>query len=106
MIPLHEELKLRKQRKCAVAAALETGEKVADIAERFGMSQAYVSVIARQAGLGRYQKRRDRFPEIAADYRAGVPVKDICEKFSVDRKTVWNAAKKQGVQLRKGARNV
>lgn len=63
-----------------------------------------VAKIARQAGLGRYQKRKAQFPAIAADYAAGVPIKAICEKYDIDRKSVWSAAVRQGVPLRRGKR--
>jgi hypothetical protein len=86
----------------SVRDELAKGTPAKDVAAMFGISPAYVSRIATEAGVGPRQVSRKRAEEVAADYRAGVPVLDIMKKYNISRRTVWTLVKRVGVPLRRG----
>ena len=101
LLSLEAQKQAQRARALAVEKALKAGVKPSVIAERYAMSPAYVSRIARQCGVGPHGVNRARHAAIAADYASGMPLKAICQKFAVGRRTVWTACEKTGTPLRR-----
>jgi hypothetical protein len=94
----------REARYAGVEQEYADGVPIASIADKYGISEAYVIKIARAASLTRNKSRRLLKPVVVDMYRRGDRVADIVEATGVDRKTVWAFAKEAGLELRRGVR--
>lgn len=94
---LRLERAARVARKAGVQADYRRGVPVADIAEKYGMSPAYVVKIAREANLTRNKSNELIKPEVVERYARGEPINSICIACGVDRKRVWSWAKEAGL---------
>jgi transposase len=96
---MHQEL--ITERKEAILADSRAGMSRAAVAERHGVSIAYVSTLAKAHGLS---ARKVKWPvdEVVKAYLAGTPVRQIAEEANVDLKAVYTILHKANIPLRRG----
>jgi transposase len=95
--------KLQPQEIESLAAEYLDGAGIQELATRYRVHRATVTVLLRRAGVAMRQRgmTADQVTESAQLYHEGWSVARIGEHFGVDGTTVWRSLRQQGVAMRK-----
>ncbi|MEO6382016.1 MAG: hypothetical protein ABIO35_08460 [Nitrobacter sp.] len=87
--------------KVAIIAAVQAGERHADIAVRFGVHESYPRLLAQRGFRDEAALTPEQRQQITAEYVAGKSTKQIAAKYRITEQYVSACARKHGAPPRR-----